>query len=85
MKKVFKIMFFVSLALLLIFAAVSVISFFSFENNSKSVGIIGGADGPTAIMLTGTLFFHTSVFQVIPFVFVFFVISVVGLLITRKK
>ena len=86
MKKVFKIVFFVALALFLLFGAISIISIISAQNiPSSSVGIIGGADGPTAILVTQTLVFKTVVFQVLCILLLVLVVSAVGFIITRKK
>ncbi|MBR2466814.1 MAG: hypothetical protein IKB38_07820 [Clostridia bacterium] len=59
MKKLFKIMFFISLAFILIFAFVlmAIAACFSLKAPTGSVGIIGGADGPTAILVSGSIVF----------------------------
>ena len=55
MKQRLKVMFSIVLALLLLFC-VSLISIAFFEKDvpSDSIGIIGGADGPTAILIART-------------------------------
>ncbi len=56
MKKVCKITFFVSLALVILLVAVFAALIVSAEStNTSSVGIIGGADGPTAVYITSSL------------------------------
>ncbi len=86
MKKLFKTMFFITLTLVLLFVVIMVASIVSAENNhSDSVGIIGGADGPTAIFITRTLVFEDQVFWLLCFVTVLFIASAIGWLITRKK
>lgn len=50
------------------------------DNSASSIGIIGGADGPTAIFISGHQ--HSSIFTII-----FALLSVAGviyLLVTRK-
>ena len=86
MKKFFKTMFFVTLALILIYV-VCVFSSFALaeKEQSESVGIIGGADGPTAILVTRTLAFGSSLFNIFCLLMVLFIVSVVGFVITRKK
>ena len=55
MKRTFKIAFFVSLVVVSLLVAVLVASVVSAESNdSSSIGIIGGADGPTAVFITRT-------------------------------
>ena len=78
-------MFFITLALTLLFVlliAASVVS--ATANHTGSVGMIGGADGPTAILITQALL-ETPLFQVLCLVTVLFVASLIGWLITRKK
>ena len=55
MKKTAIIILSVSVAVLLICILIPVILLSFFENNN-SIGIIGGADGPTAIMISNTAF-----------------------------
>ena len=86
MKKVFKITVFITLALILLFVAAVCVSLFSVESSySGSVGIIGGADGPTAILITETLLFWNPLFWLLCLVFVVFIASAIGWLITRNK
>jgi succinate-acetate transporter protein len=86
MKKFFKTMFFITLALILIYAVCVVSSFALAEkDHSESVGIIGGADGPTAILITRTLVFGSSLFNIFCLLMVLFVVSAIGFVITRKK
>ncbi|MBE6692192.1 MAG: sodium ion-translocating decarboxylase subunit beta [Ruminococcaceae bacterium] len=87
--KIFKTMFFVSLVvliILLIFVATAVVSAVSLENsNTESVAIIGGADGPTAILITSTLIFDHPTFRLLILVAIVFIVSSVGWLVSRKK
>lgn len=86
MKKLFKIMFFITLALVLIFAlliAASVVS--AVTSHTGGMGIIGGADGPTAILLTKILVFENPLIKGFCITTVLFVASLIGWLITRKK
>lgn len=83
MKRFFKTTFFVALALILITAAIVVISVVSSANdNAKSVGIIGGADGPTAILITQTLIFDNPIFV---FETTLLIVSAIGCLILKDK
>ena len=70
---------FAALAVLLILAAVQ----FSRTVNAASVGIIGGADGPTAIFLTQRLM-ATPVFIAMRVAFLAFVGTGIAWLITGK-
>ena len=86
MKKFFKTMFFITLALILIYVVCVVSSFALAEkDHSEGVGIIGGADGPTAILITRTLVFGSSLFNIFCLLTVLFVVSAIGFGITRKK
>ena len=86
MKKVFKTMFFVSLAILLLFAVfVAVASVASINTHSGSVGIIGGADGPTAIFITGSLIFGTPIFWVLAVAVMVLIASAIGWIATKNK
>ncbi len=86
MKKLFKVMFFITLALVFIAVALMVASIIFTENsNADSIGIIGGADGPTAVFITQTLVFDNPIFWVLCFVAALLIASAIGWLITRKK
>ena len=86
MKKFFKITFFVTLAFILFFLALIVINTISIHNcHSDSVAIIGGADGPTAILVTRTLIFDNPLFLVFVLASILFIGSAIGWIITRKK
>ncbi len=86
MKKVFKTMFFVSLVIILLFVAFVVVSAISLENsNTESIGIIGGADGPTAILITSTLIFDHPMFILLILGAIVFVVSSVGWFVSRNK
>ena len=52
--------------------------------NAASVGIIGGADGPTAIFLTQKLL-RTPVFRGMFWSFLIFIGTGLAMLITKKK
>lgn len=83
MKKLFKTTFFITLAFVLLFVAFIIVS--AENNHSESIGIIGGADGPTAIFITGTIIFKNPVFVLLCFVTVLCIASAIGWLITRKS
>ena len=86
MKNVCKIAFFVSLALALILIAVLTAVFVSAENeNTGSVGIIGGADGPTAVFVTSTLVFGNPLIWALCFCGVLLIASAIGWIVTKKK
>ena len=86
MKKMFKITFFITLALILLFVAAVCVSLFSIDNSySASVGIIGGADGPTAVLVTETLFFLNPLFWLLCILFIVCIASAIGWLITKNK
>ena len=55
MKKVFSVIAIVAGVLLLLSAAAPMIAGAILEARSYSVGIIGGADGPTSVFVAGTL------------------------------
>ncbi len=86
MKKAFKISFFVVLALVILFASLITASVVSAHNNqSETVAIIGGADGPTAILVTSTLVFDSPSFRWLVVSAALLVISAIGWFVTRKK
>lgn len=60
MKQRFKVMFSIVLALLLLLC-ISLISMAFFEKDmpSDSIGVIGGADGPTAILIASASVFES--------------------------
>ena len=86
MKKGFKIAFFLFLAIALILATIIAASALSFINStSESIGIIGGADGPTAILVTNTILLESPVLYAFGFVFLLLVVSAIGWIISKKK
>ena len=86
MKNVCKIAFFVSLALALILIAVLTAVFVSAENeNTGSVGIIGGADGPTAVFVTSTLVFGNPLIWALCLCGILLIASAIGWIATRKS
>ena len=86
MKKVFKITFFVSLVFILLLVSLCVISAFSASNKaSGSIGIIGGADGPTAILVTRSILFESPAIFLLGGLITLFVVSTIGCIVTRKK
>ena len=86
MKKFFKITFFVALAFILFFLTLIVINTISLHNcHSDNIAIIGGADGPTAILLTRTLIFDSPIFWLFTLATILFIGSTIGWIITRKK
>ena len=63
MKKRFKTTIFMTLSLLvLLVVGMIVAAFFVMDNHSDAVGIIGGADGPTAIFVARTVVFESPMF-----------------------
>lgn len=69
-------------AIVLFIFLTTVISEHIITNTSSSIGIIGGADGPTSIIVTSRI----SPRLLIPvFAAVLFAASVVGIVLTRKK
>lgn len=85
MKKLFKVTFFVTLALILLFVVPVIVSAVSAASTpSASIGIIGGADGPTAILITRTLFM-TPTFWLLCVVTLLFIVSAIGWFVTRRK
>jgi len=86
MKKLFKIMFFITLALVLLSVVSIVVSAISHANSSRgAIGIIGGADGPTATLITQTLIFTQPAFLVGIASAVLCVASAIGWLVTKNK
>lgn len=86
MKKLFKITFFVTLSLLFLFGMLVAAFAVSDANSSLSgISIIGGADGPTAVLVSRTLLFETPTFWVTLLTSVLFVVSAVGWAVTKKK
>ena len=86
MKKLFKTIFFITLALILIFVlflTVSVVS--GFSNESPNAGIIGGADAPTAIFIIQTIVLSNPVIGLLSFAAILFIASAVGWGITKNK
>ncbi len=86
MKKACKITFFVSLTIVLILVAVLIVFAVSAKSdNTSSVGIIGGADGPTAIYVTRTLIFGNPLVWALCLCGVLLIASAIGWIITRKS
>lgn len=86
MKKVFKISFFVALALVILFSSFIVASAIALENSqTESVAIIGGADGPTAILISRTLVFDNPSFRFLIASASLLVISAIGWIVTKKS
>jgi hypothetical protein len=86
MKKVFKTIFFIALSLTVLFvAAVCISVFFAGNIYSAGIGIIGGADGPTAILVTNTLIFGNPWFWIFCFVLVALIISAIGWIVTKNR
>ena len=85
MRKLFKITFFVTLAVIILLVVPVIVSAVSaLSNPSPSVGIIGGADGPTAILITRTLFI-TPTFRLLCVVSLLCIVSAIGWIVTRRK
>ena len=53
-------------------------------NESASIGVIGGADGPTAIMVTGSVFQSVGFDWDIVFVAALLIVGVLGFLHLRR-
>lgn len=86
MKKTFKIMFFVSLFVVVLLSVLIVISLVSaVGEHTSAVGIIGGADGPTAIFITRSLMLENPVFVFACVAFLLCVVSAIGWALAKKK
>ena len=86
MKKIFKVMFLISITFLLLSAFLVVVSALKAEaSHSASIGIIGGADGPTAKLITGTLIFANPFVRLFCIATVSTVVSAVGWGIAKRK
>ena len=86
MKKVFKIMFFICLAFVLLLVLFCVISAISANRRlSSSVGIIGGADGPTAIFVSRSLLLDSPAIFFFGGVTVLLAASAIGWIVAKKK
>ena len=86
MKKACKITFFVSLALVILLVAVFAALIVSAESaNTSSVGIIGGADGPTAVFVTSTLVFGNPLIWVLCLCGALLVASAIGWIVFKKS
>lgn len=86
MKKTFKTIFFLSLSVtILLFVVVAISAFSAMNAQSASIGIIGGADGPTAIFLTETLFFTNPVFTALVLSIAVCIVSAIVWAVSKKK
>ena len=86
MKKACKITFFVSLALVILLVAVFAALIVSAESaNTSSVGIIGGADGPTAVFVTSTLVLGNALIWALCFCGVLLIASAIGWIVFKKS
>ena len=86
MKKIFKILFFVFLSIFVIAVSLITVSAINAMNmNDSAVGIIGGADGPTAIFITRTLIFDNPLVIIAIISLTVAVISAIIWGINRKK
>ena len=86
MKRTFKIAFFVSLVVISLLVALLVASVVSAESNdSSSISIIGGADGPTAVFVTSSLVIGNPFFYALCFVGVLCIASAIGWIVTKKN
>lgn len=86
MKKIFKIVFFVFLSIFVIAVSLITVSVINAMNmNDAAVGIIGGADGPTAIFITRTLIFDNPLVIIAIISLTVAVISAIIWGINRKK
>ena len=95
MKKTFKIIFFVSLATAVLSGGLFVLSFVlplgalaglsAFPDQSASIGIIGGADGPTAVLISRTVILENPLFWVLCVSVILLAASAVGLIVMKRK
>ena len=86
MKKIFKMTFFICLAFILLLVFLCVISTISANRSlSSSVGIIGGADGPTAIFVSRSLLLDSPAIFFFGGVTVLLVASAIGWIVAKKK
>ena len=94
MKKTFKIIFFVSLTLTVLLSGLFVLSFVlplgaliglsAFSDQSASIGVIGGADGPTVILISRTAIFENPLFWALCVAVVLLISSAIGWKATKK-
>ena len=86
MKNLFKTVFFISLVAFLLIAVIIAVPSLSFTaDRSASMGIIGGADGPTAIFVSGALFFGNPLFRLLCVAVIFLISAAIGWAVTRRK
>ena len=86
MKKGFKITFFVCLSVILLLAVPIVYFVVAAEwNVPDSVGIIGGADGPTVIFVASTTLFESPVFFLLCLAAAGLIVSGAGWAFSGKK
>lgn len=85
MKKFFKTVFFVSLTAVFLILAYVVLKLLFSDGASGSTGIIGGADGPTAMLATRTLVYGTPLSWLLFVALVLLVVSVIGWMLTCHK
>ena len=86
MKRLFKSVFFITLALIFLFTVIVAVSAAMFgSGNIGDVGIIGGADGPTAIFITETIIFESAIFWILCVILVLFIVSAIGWLVVGRK
>ena len=94
MEKTFKIIFFASLTLTVLLSGLFVLSFVlplgaliglsAFSDQSASIGVIGGADGPTAILISRAAIFDNPLFWALCVAVVLLILSAVGWKATKK-
>ena len=94
MKKAFKIIFFVSLTLTALLSGLFVLSFVlplgaliglsAFSDQSASIGVIGGADDPTAILISRAAILDNPLFWALCVAVVLLILSAVGWKATKK-
>jgi len=86
MKRAFKITFFITLSLILLFAISVCVSSILFEKiHAGSIGIIGGADGPTVVFLSRSFIFDNPIFWIFFVVAALCAASAIGWIMARKK
>ena len=86
MKKLFKMIFIVTFATVLLCTVLAVVLFASAANSKAgSVGIIGGADGPTAVLISSALLTSPVILFMACFVVFLLVFFVIRRLMVKRK
>ncbi len=86
MKKVFKTTFFIGLSFVFLLCALAAFITLTAEGNrSGSVGIIGGADGPTVILVTGSLIVDNPFFWILCAAAALCIAAGIGWVVTKNR